>query len=196
MVHVKLDKIRRNIARHPDNAWARAHGWEPVYTANETAEILIVGQAPGIRAQESGVPWNDQSGDNVRAWMGVSREIFYDERLVALVPMDFYFPGSRERGDEPPRKGFAKRWHPLILAEMPHIALTILIGQYAHAYYLGKRRKKTLTETVRSFSEYLPEYLPLVHPSPRNNIWHKRNPWFQEEVIPALRERVAHILRK
>ena len=108
--------------------------------------------------------------------------------------MDFYFPGSEERGDLPPRKGFAEKWHPLILKEMPHISLIILIGQYAQEYYLKDQRKKTLTDTVHSFKDYLPKFLPLVHPSPRNNIWQKRNPWFKNLVIPELHKRVRKLL--
>ena len=180
--------IRREIRRAPENADCTARGWEPVYTANSSARLLIIGQAPGRIAQETNVPWTDKSGDNLRSWLGLSRDEFYDETRVALVPMDFYFPGSRERGDAPPRKGFADQWHPLILGQMPHITLTILIGQYSQEKYLGTKRKDTLTETVRAYRDYLPSYVPLVHPSPRNNIWIKRNPWFSEEVLPAVRD--------
>ena len=145
-------------------------------------------------AQASGIPWNDLSGDNLRQWLGMTKEVFYDENKVALVPMDFYFPGSKERGDVAPRKGFAEKWHPLILENMPNIQLTILIGQYSQGLYIGTKRKKSLTETVASFEEYLPNYLPLVHPSPRNNIWLKKNPWFKEKVIPELQKIVKKIL--
>ena len=191
---MSLQNIRTQIKNHPGNAWAKEKGWQPVYTAHENARILIVGQAPGIRAQESGTPWNDPSGDNLRSWMGIDRETFYDETKIVLVPMDFYFPGSKERGDLPPRPDFAPTWHAQILALMPDITLTLLIGQYAQAYYLGAQKKKTLTETVKNFQEYLPEYLPLVHPSPRNNIWQKKNPWFATDVLPALQTRVQNIL--
>lgn len=191
---MSLEDIHAAIAQDPANAWATRQGWEPVFSAHRDARILIVGQAPGIRAQTSHVPWNDPSGDNLRTWMDVSRETFYDTSKIALVPMDFYFPGSLARGDVPPRKGFAEKWHPLLLAQMPNIEFSILIGQYAHRYYLGSERKQTLTETVRNYQEYLPEKLPLVHPSPRNNIWHKKNPWFQAEVVPVLRERVREVL--
>ena len=191
----KLTTIRQRISADPANAVYTKQGWQPVYTAHPSARILVVGQAPGRLAQESGTPWNDPSGDNLREWLGVDRDTFYDERLFALVPMDFYFPGSKKRGDLPPRKGFAEKWHPLIREQLPKIQLTLLIGQYAHAYYLGKRRKKTLTETVHAYEEYLPDYLPLVHPSPRNNIWHKKNPWFKKEVIPFLRRTVAQAIK-
>ncbi len=126
--------------------------------------------------------------------MGVSRDVFYDETKVALVPMDFFFPGAKERGDVPPRKGFAEKWHPQIRAALPNITLTLLIGQYSHAYYLADRRKDTLTETVRAFDEYAPKLFPLVHPSPRNNIWQKKNPWFHAQVIPSLKRRILRVL--
>ena len=189
-----LAKIKEAIINDPDNAAFGKKGWEPVYTAHKSAKILIIGQAPGRIAQESGIPWSDLSGDNLRSWLRVSKEEFYDEKLFALIPMDFYFPGSKERGDVPPRKGFAEKWHPLILKNMPNIQLTILIGQYSQELYLGTKRKKTLTETVRSYNEYLPQYLPLVHPSPRNNIWQKKNPWFKSELIPKLHKIVKKSL--
>ena len=190
-----LTEIKKKIIKDPENAGYKKQGWEPVYTAHPEAKILLIGQAPGIRAQESGVPWNDPSGDNLRAWLGVDRDTFYDETKFALVPMDFYFPGSKERGDLPPRLGFAERWHPPILEAMPNIELTILIGQYAQKRYLGDRLEQNLTETVKHFEAYLPEYLPLVHPSPRNNIWQKKNPWFQREVLPTLQKLVGKILK-
>lgn len=190
-----LKAIYEAILGDPENAWAKEKGWEPVYRAHPVAKILLVGQAPGLRAQTSGLPFDDLSGDNLRRWMDVTRETFYDETKMAFLPMDFFFPGTKVRGDMPPRKGFAKLWHPPLLAEMPHIQLTILIGQYAHGYYLGKSRKKTLTDTVRNYQEYLPEYMPLVHPSPRNNIWHLKNPWFVEEVVPELQKLVKNALK-
>ena len=187
--HVKdLASIKIAIENDPENKAFSKKGWKPIYTAHPSATILIIGQAPGKIAQESGIPWNDASGDNLRNWLGISRDEFYDEKKVALIPMDFYFPGSKDRGDVAPRKGFAEKWHPEILKNMPHIKLTILIGQYSQELYLGEQRKKTLTDTVKSFDEYLPSYLPLVHPSPRNNIWQKKNPWFKKEVIPRLQK--------
>lgn len=191
---MNLQDIRIAIGNDKDNTHFADKGWAPVYSAHKNARILIVGQAPGRLAQESGTPWNDPSGDNLRSWMGIDRDVFYDEQKIALVPMDFYFPGSLERGDAPPRKGFAEKWHPLILEQMPNITLTLVIGQYAQAYYLGKDRKKTLTETVAAFKEYLPEYMPLVHPSPRNNIWQKKNPWFKKNALPALQKIVTNVL--
>lgn len=190
-----LQHVYKSITMDPENRWALERGWSPVYSAHREARILVVGQAPGQRAQLSETPWNDASGNNLRSWMGIDRQTFYNPKLVALVPMDFYFPGSKKRGDLPPRKGFAEKWHPPLLKNMPNIELTILVGQYAHAYYLGNLREKTLTETVRSFERFLPAYFPLVHPSPRNNIWMKKNPWFREVVVPRLGEMVRKILQ-
>lgn len=191
---MSLTSIRQQIIDHNENAIFTIRNWEPIYTAHKDARVLIIGQAPGIRAQESGTPWNDPSGDNLRSWLGVERETFYDQKQFALVPMDFYFPGSGERGDMPPRKGFAERWHPDILAAMPNIQLTLLIGQYAQAHYLGAEKKRTLTETVQNYAAYGPEYFPLVHPSPRNAIWQKKNPWFKAKVVPTLQKRIEEIL--
>lgn len=190
-----LDRIKLEICDHSDNAWAKEQGWEPLYTAHEEAKILIIGQAPGRLAQESGIPWDDPSGRNLRAWMGVTDDEFYDPTKVALMPMDFYFPGSKERGDLPPRPDFAKKWHEPILAEMLGIQLTLLIGQYAQKYYLGDERKSNLTETVRAFSEFQPGRFPLVHPSPRNNIWQKKNSWFHKDLLPHLRRKVKTVLK-
>jgi uracil-DNA glycosylase len=191
---MNLAEIRTAIAADPANRAFTGKGWKPVYTAHAAARILIVGQAPGRLAQDSGIPWNDPSGDNLRDWLGLTRDMFYDERKIALVPMDFYFPGSGERGDMPPRKEFAAKWHPVILENIPNIRLTLLVGIYAQERYLDRRRKPTLTETVKAYAEYLPEYLPLVHPSPRNNIWHSKNPWFKKHLVPKLRARVWRLM--
>lgn len=192
---MKLATIKDKIINDPENTWANRKGWSPIYTAGKSAKVVIIGQAPGLRAQNGGIPWDDASGNNLRDWLGVSYETFYDPDQIALLPMDFYFPGSGERGDKPPRKGFAEKWHPLILKEMPDVKLKILVGQYAHKYYLGNRRYHSLTETVRHYDEYLPEILPLVHPSPRNNIWHKKNPWFKKKIVPVLRGTVEKALK-
>ena len=169
-------------------------GPRPIVRASSTARILIVGQAPGRRVHETGIPWNDASGERLRAWLQLTREQFYDERHIAIVPAGMCFPGSGPRGDAPPRPECAPLWHPQLRALMPQIQLTLLIGQYAQAYYLGKRRNKSLRETVMSHAEYLPEFLPLPHPSPRNQLWLKQNPWFEEGVIPILRQHVSKIL--
>ncbi|MEO1767846.1 uracil-DNA glycosylase family protein [Thiobacter aerophilum] len=169
-------------------------GPKPVLRVSQTARLLIVGQAPGRRVHESGIPWNDPSGDRLRAWLGMDRERFYDSRHIAIVPAGLCYPGSGPRGDAPPRPECAPLWHPRLLAFMPHIRLTLLVGQYAQAYYLGARRKATLRETVAACHEYLPAYFPLPHPSPRNQLWLKQNPWFAAHVLPLLRERVAAVL--
>ncbi len=167
---------------------------KPILSAAASAKILLVGQAPGRRVHETGIPWNDPSGDRLRDWMQVSRDTFYDEKRIAIVPTGFCYPGTGPGGDLPPRPECAPLWHPRLRAALPNIRLTLLIGSYAQAYYLGARRQKTLTETVRHCQDYLPEFLPLPHPSPRNQLWLKRNPWFAEEVLPLLRERLADLL--
>jgi len=169
-------------------------GPRPVLRASSTARILIVGQAPGRRVHETGIPWNDPSGDRLRLWLQMTREQFYDERHIAIVPAGLCFPGSGVRGDAPPRPECAPLWHPQLRALMPKIRLTLLIGQYAQSYYLGRRRKKSLRETVLAYQEYLPEFLPLPHPSPRNQLWLKQNPWFEGEVVPVLKLQVAAAL--
>jgi uracil-DNA glycosylase len=189
-----LDLIRAEIVADPANAWAREAGYEPLYAAASDARVVLVGQAPGRKAQESGKPWNDASGVRLRSWLGVTDEQFYDPDLFAILPMDFYYPGKGASGDLPPRPGVAERWHPRILAELPHRRLTVLVGGYAQKYYLGGRARKTLTETVRAYQDYLPDMVPLVHPSPLNFRWQAKNPWFEEDVVPALRTAVAGAL--
>ncbi len=169
-------------------------GPKPILRTSATTKLLIVGQAPGRRVHETGIPWNDPSGDRLREWLGMSREQFYDERQIAIVPTGLCYPGSGTRGDAPPRPECAPLWHPKLARLMPHIELTLLIGQYAQAYYLGARRKKSLRETVQAYREYLPRFLPLPHPSPRNQLWLKQNPWFEVEVIPLLRAQMVAVL--
>lgn len=189
-----LDQIRQELVDDPANAWAREAGYLPVYAAGPSAKVAIIGQAPGKRAQESGVPWNDLSGVKLRAWLGVTDEQFYDPAVFAILPMDFYYPGKATSGDLPPRKEFAPKWHPRILAELREVRLTLLVGGYAQKHYLAGRIKPSLTATVRSYREYLPEMLPLVHPSPLNFRWQSKNPWFEAEVIPVLRAAVGAAL--
>jgi uracil-DNA glycosylase len=167
---------------------------KPILRAGGTAKLLIVGQAPGRRVHETGIPWNDPSGDRLRDWMQVSRDTFYDGSRIAIIPAAFCYPGTGPGGDLPPRPECAPLWHPRLRAALPEIRLTLLVGSYAQAYYLDKRAQKTLTETVRHCRDYLPEFLPLPHPSPRNQMWLKRNPWFAEEVLPLLRKEIAEIL--
>jgi uracil-DNA glycosylase len=170
-------------------------GPRPVFIADPEAKILIVGQAPGTKVHASGIPWDDLSGKELRRWLGVEAGDFYNPKLFAIVPMGFCYPGRGKGGDLPPRPECAPHWHQQLLDQMPNIRLTLLIGKYSQDYYLGKSKKKNLTETVASFEEYLPEYFPLVHPSPRNKRWQMRNPWFEHNIVPVLREKVKSILQ-
>ncbi|TGD72137.1 uracil-DNA glycosylase family protein [Mangrovimicrobium sediminis] len=168
-------------------------GANPVLRASASARLLIVGQAPGTRVHASGIPWDDPSGDRLRQWLEVSPETFYDESRIAIVPMGLCYPGKGKSGDLPPRPECAPLWHAPLLAQMPRIELILLVGQYAQAHYLGKSRE-TLTERVRRWRDFGPRFLPLPHPSPRNTLWLRRNAWFDEEVVPELRRRVAGLL--
>jgi len=162
---------------------------KPILRAHPTARLLIVGQAPGSQVHATGIPWNDQSGERLREWLQIDRDTFYDETRIAIIPMGLCYPGKNNHaGDLPPRPACAPRWHPLLLNYLPHLQLKLLIGQYAQRYYLPV--KTNLTETVKTWQHYLPAYFPLPHPSPRNQLWLKRNPWFAEEVLPALRHQV------
>lgn len=163
----------------------------PVLSAHRRARILIAGQAPGRKVHETGIPWNDPSGERLRTWLGVERAQFYDAHRFAIVPMGFCYPGKGSSGDLPPRRECAQLWLQRLLAELPNLELTLLIGQYAQAQYLGTARKATLTDTVRAWQEYWPRYLPLPHPSPRNAGWFKHNVWFEKQVIPVLRRHPA-----
>ncbi len=187
-------KIYQAIVDDPMNTEMATKGYLPVYTAGPKSKIIIVGQAPGAKAQESMKPWNDQSGILLRKWLGVSDEQFYNPDIISLIPMDFYYPGKGKHGDLPPRDGFAQKWHPQLLALMPDVQLTILIGAYSQKYYLNINAKRNLTETVHAYKEYLPTYFPLVHSSPLNFRWRARNPWFDTEVVPALHTLVHKIL--
>jgi uracil-DNA glycosylase len=158
------------------------------------AKIVIIGQAPGKKAQESGIVWTDASGIRLMSWLGESEEEFRDPSIVAHIPMDFYYPGKGTSGDLPPRKDFADLWHKKIMEHMPSVELVVLIGQYAQKYYLGKRRHSNLTETVRNYDQYLPDFFPLVHPSPLNFRWFANHAWFEAEVVPELRATVQRVL--
>jgi uracil-DNA glycosylase len=171
-------------------------GPRPVLRAAASARLLIVGQAPGTKVHESGVPWNDASGERLRDWLAITPEAFYDERRVAIVPMGFCYPGVNPRGgDNPPRPECAPLWHPPLLATLGKIKLTLLVGSYAQAHYLGKTRGKTLTETVRNWRDYGPKFLPTPHPSWRTVSWQKKNPWYDTELLPELRARVAALMK-
>lgn len=165
-------------------------GPRPVLTANPKSRIVVVGQAPGAAVHMSGVPWDDKSGENLRNWMGVDSKDFYNPHKVALIPMGFCYPGKGKTGDLPPRKECAPLWHHQLLSQMKQVRLTLLVGKYAQDYYLGKKARTNLTETVRHYREHLPEYFALPHPSPRNNIWRAKNPWFDADVIPELQQAI------
>ncbi|MEE4283111.1 MAG: uracil-DNA glycosylase family protein [Pseudomonadales bacterium] len=163
------------------------HNPRPVFSVSTSARLLIIGQAPGAKVHESGVPWADLSGHRLRQWLNINESVFYDKTRVALMPMGFCYPGKGSSGDLPPRPECASQWHKRLLFEMPDVQLTLLIGLYAQRHYLSSCLD-TLTDTVAGWREYLPQYFPLPHPSPRNNIWLKKNPWFEKEVLPNLQE--------
>ena len=190
-----LTQIKNAIMADPQNKSFTERGIEPLFSAPTSARINIVGQAPGVKAEQTHLYWNDKSGDRLHKWLGVDRETFYHSDLFAVIPMDFYYPGKGKSGDLPPRKGFAEKWHPQILSDLPNIELTILIGQYAQKYYLPENTLN-VTKTVQNYAKFLPHFLPLVHPSPRNQLWLAKNPWFEQEVVPRLQQRVKEILSR
>ena len=168
-------------------------GPRPVVQVNSSARILIAGQAPGRKVHETGVPFNDASGDRLREWLGISRDVFYDAKQVAILPMGFCFPGSGKSGDLPPRPECAPAWRTALLSHLKTLKLTLVIGQYAQAYHLPNEAA-SVTEVVQAWRKNWPHTVPLPHPSPRNNLWLKRNPWFEEELIPIHRARVCEVL--
>lgn len=197
----RFAQVFEAIRNDPQNASYTARGIDPLYTAGPHARIVIVGQAPGRVAQDTRIPWNDRSGERLRGWLGMGRETFYDSERVAIIPMDFYFPGAGRGGDLPPRPGFAERWHPVLLGMMPEVRLIVLVGSYAVRRYLRLPALTKLTDVVRSYRDVLsasapgePRRFPLVHPSPRNQMWLKRNPWFEADVVPELRREVETAL--
>lgn len=168
-------------------------GPRPVVQVGASARILVVGQAPGTRVHASGVPWDDASGDRLRDWTGLDKARFYDASEVAIIPMGFCYPGRGKGGDLPPRRECADLWLDRLLARLPHIELTLLIGLYAQRHFLGAQRKSSLTETVKAWREYAPRFIPLPHPSARNTPWFHRNPWFKQALLPELKQRVASL---
>lgn len=169
-------------------------GARPVFQASPKAEILVAGQAPGRKAHETGIPFDDASGDRLRHWMGVDRDTFYDPGLIAIVPMGFCYPGTGPSGDLPPRAECAPKWREAFLEALPNVSLTLVIGRYAKDYHIPESRKETLTATVSRWRHYWPSVVPLPHPSPRNNRWLARNPFFEQEVLPVLQERVQTLI--
>lgn len=188
-------KLYSQIYEDKDNLKFNEEGQHPLFDIDKRNRILIIGQAPGIKAMEKGRCWDDQSGKRLREWLGVTEDIFYNSGLIGIAPMDFYFPGHGKSGDLPPRKTFADKWHSLIIKYCTDVKLIILIGKYAQEYYLKDSIKLSLTRTVETYKEYLPKYFPIVHPSPRNQIWIKKNPWYQEKVLPDLKEEVSKVLK-
>ena len=190
---MSISKIVEELKADERNAEYTRRGIPPIFQLNKDAKILIIGQAPGRKVEESQIPFDDKSGEKLISWMGIDRETFYSDK-IAILPMDFYYPGKGKTGDLPPRKFIAEEYHREFLDELTNVEMTLLIGKYSMDYYLKGKMKRNLTETVRSYEEYLPKYFPIVHPSPLNFRWQAKNPWFMEEVVPVLAERVAKIL--
>ncbi|WP_309043194.1 uracil-DNA glycosylase family protein [Marinobacter sediminicola] len=193
LAHLSFDELVQQVRACTLCADFLPLGPRPVVQLSPESRILVVGQAPGTRVHETGVPFNDPSGDRLRQWMGITREDFYDDRKLAILPMGFCYPGTGKSGDLPPRPECAPAWRSALLERLPNIALTLVIGQYAHAWHLPGA-KKSVTENVRNWRDFWPEKLPMPHPSPRNNLWLRRNPWYESEVIPELQERIAKLL--
>jgi uracil-DNA glycosylase len=196
-----VDENEKTLAELLGNIRACTHcadalpcGPRPVLQAHISARLRIVSQAPGRRVHETGIPWNDASGDRLRDWLGLTKEQFYDPRKVAILPIAFCYPGKAVSGDKSPRSECAPRWHGTLNAYLADIRLTLLIGRYAQAYYLGRRRKATLRDTVLAWREYLPlGYFPLAHPSPRNQPWLVKNPWFETALVCELRNVITDL---
>ena len=193
---MNIEEITKKIIEDDDNIKYTKNGINPIFTAYKESKILIIGQAPGLKTQEQGIPFKDKSGERLREWLGVDSDFFYNSKLISVLPLDFYYPGKGTSGDLPPRLECADKWHKLLISNMPNIELIILIGFYAQKYYLGNKVKKNLTETVKNYQKFLPHFIPLVHPSPRNQFWIERNPWFGEKVIPDLQKLVKRIINE
>ena len=195
----KLDLLLTEIRACRHCAHNLPHKPRPVLAAHADSKILIIGQAPGRRVHQSGVPWSDASGQRLRSWLGVDEKSFYNPRHFAIVPIGFCYPGSHaggsgKSGDLPPRPECGPLWHEKLLSLLSRVELKLLVGQYAQTHYLENKRKTSLTETVATWKEYVPEFIPLPHPSPRNNIWMRNNPWFEDDVIPYLQAKVRELL--
>lgn len=193
-MHTTLPRLLEDIRACAHCAGTLPCGPRPVVQAAGSARLCIVSQAPGRKVHETGLPWNNPSGERLRTWLGLTRAQFHNPRRVAIVPMGFCYPGKAASGDNPPRPECAPRWHEPLHAHLPDIALTLLIGRYAQAHYLGRRRKETLGATVKAWKEYLPlGHFPLAHPSPRNQPWLVRNPWFEADLVPGLRQAIRSL---
>ncbi|MEO8123839.1 MAG: uracil-DNA glycosylase family protein [Burkholderiales bacterium] len=191
-----LDDLLRAVRACEVCAAHLSLGPRPVVQAGATARILIVGQAPGAKVHASGIPWSDKSGERLRSWMGIDASVFYDERKVAIMPMGFCYPGRAASGDLPPRRECAPLWHDRLLAQMPRIELTLLVGAYAQAHFLKRTGHASVTATTRDWRALAPRIIPLPHPSPRNVAWFMNNPWFEGEVLPVLQRRVRRLIGK
>ena len=190
-----MKELLQKIAQCTICAPHLAHIPRPVVSVSSKSRILIIGQAPGRIVHESGIPWDDKSGENLRNWMGIDNTIFYDPKKIGIVPMGFCYPGKGKSGDLPPRKECAPFWHEMLLSQMKNVELILLIGKYAQDYYLLNETKENLTATVKNYKQYLPRHFVLPHPSPRNNIWQSKNDWFKSEVLPELKIRTKEVLR-
>ena len=199
-VHVTPhETLERLLAEVRDCRVCEAHlplGPRPVLQVGRSARILVVGQAPGFRVHTSGIPWDDASGDRLRDWTGLDKALFYDPSCVAIIPMGFCYPGRGNGGDLPPRPECAKLWLNQLIAQLPHVELTLLIGLYAQRHFLGRQRKASLTETVKAWREFAPSRFPLPHPSARNTPWFQRNAWFEQDLLPVLKQRVGALRLK
>ena len=189
-----MENLLRQIRNCKECELHLKDGVNPIVAASAKSKLIIIGQSPGRIVHTTGIPWNDKSGDNLRRWLDIDKPTFYNTDLIALMPMGFCYPGTGKSGDLPPRPECAPLWHNKLLTFISNAELVLLIGQYAQNYYLGNNAKSTLTETVHHFQDYLPNYFPLPHPSPRNNIWQAKNEWFEQNVLPELKKHVQHIL--
>lgn len=188
-----MKQLLNNIQNCNECAANLPLGPRPILSAHPKSKVVIIGQAPGKIVHETGIPWNDKSGENLRQWMGIDSDMFYNSTIISILPMGFCYPGKGKSGDLPPRKECAPLWHQKVLDKIEQAELILLIGKYAQDYYLNDKKQKTLTDTVLNFRDYLPKYFVLPHPSPRNNIWMTKNKWFHEEVIPVLQQLVKKI---
>ena len=190
MLDKLINEVRQCKLCEPDLAL----GARPIIQAGTEARLLIIGQAPGIKAHNTNMPWNDPSGDRLRKWLQVEHSVFYNPSKIAIMPMGLCYPGKGKSGDLPPRQECAPLWHNSVLKQLPNIRMTLLIGQYAQRYYL-RDKPNNLTETVQLWQQWAPNYVPLPHPSPRNTLWLRRNPWFESEVVPFIRQHVREVLK-
>lgn len=191
-----FDEIRTRIAQDPENKEFTEKGWKPVFSAYPDSKILLIGLTPSIESQEKDQVWDDRSGKTLCRWLDVSEDYFYKTHTFATLPMDFYYTGKDREGEVEPREDFAPRWHPEIIEHMPDIKLTILLGSKAVHYYLNLKTTTSLTMAVDNFKNYLPKYLPCIHPSGHNNIWIAEHPWFEKDLIPTMRELVHEIINE